>query len=71
VCVCVVEGKDSPGKTLMEMFLSLRLKYVILLMTLEATLSLQTAEGLFIQSPCLNEGVCVCEREREHPLVQV
>jgi len=34
-----------------------------LLMTLGATLSLQTAEGLFIQSPCLNEGVCVCERE--------
>lgn len=69
MCVCAGEGKDIPVKTLMEMFLSLRLRHVILLMTVVASLYRLLKGSLFKALDLMRRGVFV--REREHPLIQV
>ncbi len=56
--VCAGEGKDTPIKTLMEMFL--RLRRVILVMTVVATLYRLLKDSLFRALDLMRGGVCVC-----------
>lgn len=64
--MCAGEGKYTPVKTLMEMFLSLRLKHVILLMTVVASLYRLLKGSLIKALDLMRRGVCEREGTSAH-----